>query len=379
MPDSPFELPESIPGDDSAPKVEPSLSNEIEIVEPGRTLSLPRPGLGLAVAIIVGIWLVHAVTTLLCMAMIDPSVFSNAGAGSLTERLTAGQLVQMLAFDQGVFVLLAFLGTWWVLGKRFGRVIPLHFPPMRHVALIIFLVLPLAVMDGFLAQQVIDIGESVFGITPSQGDLPELLDGITKETPTVYLLLILAVAPALGEELIFRGVIGRGLVARFGIFSGILATSVLFSVVHGNPVQGIGVFFVGVMCHVAYLSTRTLAAPILLHFLNNTLPVLALKTLAAQDPEGPMHAADQMATGVSPWIAAASVVCVAVLGSLLWKTRVQFRDADGLVIDQVPPGVEAPTGAAMVEHRPVALYWFPLAGVSYVLFLASASLSAQAM
>ncbi|MCA9070941.1 MAG: CPBP family intramembrane metalloprotease, partial [Planctomycetaceae bacterium] len=217
------------------------------------------------------------------------------------------------------------------------------------------------------------------GITPSQGDLPELLDGITKDTPTVYLLLILAVAPALGEELIFRGVIGRGLVARFGIFGGILATSVMFSAVHGNPVQGIGVFFVGVMCHVAYLSTRTLAAPILLHFLNNTLPVMALKSLALQNPDGPMKAADEMATSVSPWIAIAAMLCVAVLGCLLWLTRVQFRDLDGLVIDEFPPGVEAPAEAAMIEHRPVPLFWFPLAGATYLLFLVTTSLSAPAM
>lgn len=361
--------------------MEPTLSDELEIGPPERKrFELPRPGLGMAMAIVVGIWLVHGITTLLCMLWIDPSVFTSSEAGSnLTQRLSSGQLVQMLAFDQGVFVALAFLGTWWVFGKRFRQVIPMRLPPMRHVALIFLLVLPLAVLDGFIAQQVIDIGETLFGTTPSQGDLPELLDGITKETPTVYLLLILAVAPALGEELIFRGVMGRGLVARYGIFSGILATSVLFSVVHGNWVQGVGVFFVGVMCHVAYLSTRTLAAPILLHFLNNTMPVLALKSLATQNPDGALKAADQMATSLSPWIALAAAVCVAVLGCLLWKTRVQFRDSDGLVMDQIPPGVEAPAGAAMVEHRPVPLFWIPLAGVSYLLFLVSTSLNAPAM
>lgn len=374
-----FESSEPLPKDDSPQPLEPSPSNEIEIVKPGRMdCGLPQPGWKLAIAIVVGIWLIHGITMLLGLLMTDPSAFGNPQAGSsLIERLTSGQLVQLLAFDQGVFVLVAFLGTWWVFGKRFGRVIPMQWPPMRHVALICLLVLPLAVMDGFLAQKVIEISETLFGVTPSQ-DLPELLGGITEE-PALTLLLILAVAPAFGEELIFRGVIGRGLVGRYGIFAGILGTSVLFSIVHGNWPQGVGVFFVGVMCHVAYLSTRTLAAPILLHFLNNTLPVLALKSLASQNAEGAMNAADQMTTDISPWIVLAAAVCVAVLGCLLWKTRVQFRDIDGHVMEEFPSGVEAPEGAAIVEHRPVPLFWFPLAGVSYLLFLVSTSLNTPAM
>ncbi|MCA9068087.1 MAG: hypothetical protein KDA84_04155, partial [Planctomycetaceae bacterium] len=178
MPDSPFESSEPLPNDEFPQSAEPLLSGEIEIVQPGRTrLTLPQPGLLLAIGIVFGILLIHGVTAFFTLWMIEPSVFSQpiGSDTALTERLTPQQLVQMLGIDQGVFVLLAFLGTWWVFGKRFGQVIPLRLPPMRHVALIFLLVLPLAVMDGFIAQQVIDIGETVFGITPSQGYLPELL------------------------------------------------------------------------------------------------------------------------------------------------------------------------------------------------------------
>jgi membrane protease YdiL (CAAX protease family) len=276
-----------------------------------------------------------------------------------------------------MFVLVAFLGAWWVFGARFSRVIPCAIPAGRHLALLLLLMLPLAVMDGFLAQQVIDIGENAFGHSPSQGDLPELLDGVSREASTGTLLLILAVMPALGEELVFRGLIGRGLIARKGIVLGVLWTSILFSVVHGNPVQAVGVFFVGVMCHVAYLATRSILAPMLLHFLNNTLPVIALKNLA-QHPADDPAAADALVSNVHPLIAVAAMAAVAAIAVLFWKSRVEDLDEDGQVLRAGVPSVEPPANAVFTRLRPAETVWPVLAGIAYFLFLASVSLHAPA-
>ncbi len=176
------------------------LESSFEALEPAPAAPpLPRPGLGLAVLIVLGIPLVHLVTTLLFVVVAVPELVTKANADSLTDYLSADELVRLLAFDQTMFVLAAFLATWWAFGRRFPRVIPIHLPAMRHVTLIFLLVLPLAVMDGFLAQQVIDIGENVFGESPSQGDLPELLDGVSREASTGLLLLILAVLARAGR------------------------------------------------------------------------------------------------------------------------------------------------------------------------------------
>lgn len=354
------------------------LESSAEMLEPAPNAAptLPRPGLGMAVLIVLAIPLVHLVTTLAYVLAFVPELIRQTSGSALTESLSPRELVGLLAFDQSMFVLAAFLAAWWAFGRRFPRVIPSALPAGRHITLIFLLVLPLAVMDGFLAQQVIDIGERFFGHTPSQGDLPELLDGVTREASTGLLLLILAVMPALGEELVFRGVIGRGLIARYGIVSGILWTSVLFSVVHGNPVQAVGVFFVGVMCHVSYLATRSLLAPILLHFLNNTLPVVALKSIAA-GPEDAL-AADQLAGSANPVMALAAMLCVLALAALLWKSRVEYLDHEGEVIPEPVPSVEPPAEAVFRRCRPAQGIWVTLAALAYLVFLASGSLGVPA-
>ncbi len=354
---------------DNPPAEEVPEADVVLVSVPPR--DLPQPGLWLAVLMVLGIPVVHLTTTLLYMAFAHPELFSQAG-GSLAEKLSSQGLIRLLAYDQAMFVLVAFAAAAAVFRGRFFRVIPFSPPPMRHVTLIFLLVLPLAVMDGFLAQQVINFWEAAFGTSPSQGELPQILDGVTKDTPTGLLVLVLALLPALGEELVFRGIIGRGLIAREGLIVGILWTTILFSVVHGNPVQAVGVFFVGMMCHVSYIATRSLWAPILLHFLNNTLPVLALKAMAEQAGDGPL-ATEQMVGELSPWIALAAMLCVAVLAGLMWKSRVEYLDEEGAVIPQNTPTVESPAGAAFFRCRPVKASWVAVACAAYLLFLASSS------
>lgn len=336
------------------------------------TRNPPKPGLGLAIVIMLAIPLLQVVSSWVYITFVEPDLLAHVASGDLFDHLKPGQLGKLLAFNQVVFVSAAFLGTWCVLGHRFSRAIPLSLPRMRHVTIIALLVLPLAVMDIYLIQQLIAYAESVWGVTPSQGELPALLDGLTAGTSFWTLLLILAVAPALGEELVFRGVIGRGLVARKGIVFGVIWTSLLFSVVHGNPAQAVGVFFVGVMCHVAYLATRSLWAPVFLHFLNNSLVVVALKS-----QEGLAEAAaEHSAVGPSPWLALAAAVCVAMLGSLLWKSRIEDRDELDEPLPGEYPAIDQPEDPMRPECRPVAPIWIGLAGLSYLLFLASVSLQA---
>lgn len=81
---------------------------------------------------------------------------------------------------------------------------------------------------------------------------------------TVFVALI----PAVAEEYLFRGCIARGL-SKNGYFFAITVSSALFALMHGNPLQLVHQFILGVACAVLYFSTRSLWPSILLHFLNN--------------------------------------------------------------------------------------------------------------
>ncbi len=90
-------------------------------------------------------------------------------------------------------------------------------------------------------------------------------------------LLIVAVTPAIGEELLFRGVIQKELNKHLSNpHIGIIITSIIFSAIHlsveGFPAR----LLLGIVLGYTYFFTKNLWYPILLHLFNNGLQVLAL-------------------------------------------------------------------------------------------------------
>lgn len=86
-------------------------------------------------------------------------------------------------------------------------------------------------------------------------------------------LVFVALIPAVAEEYLFRGNIARGL-SKNGYFFAIFVSSALFALMHGNPLQLVHQFILGVVCAVLYFSTRSLIPSIVLHFLNNAIALV---------------------------------------------------------------------------------------------------------
>ena len=84
----------------------------------------------------------------------------------------------------------------------------------------------------------------------------------------VLLVIIMAVMPAIVEELLFRGLILHSFMP-FGKIVAIFASSLLFSLFHLNPTQTVYQFFLGMVMAIVYLRTKNMWYPILLHFVNN--------------------------------------------------------------------------------------------------------------
>ncbi len=103
--------------------------------------------------------------------------------------------------------------------------------------------------------------------------LPEpesLLTAIRKmmEKPFIALLGIV-IAPAILEEMLFRGIILDGLNKRFGFWPSLIGSSILFGAVHLNWTQFLGASVLGLLLGWIYLRTKSLLYPILLHAINN--------------------------------------------------------------------------------------------------------------
>ena len=86
-------------------------------------------------------------------------------------------------------------------------------------------------------------------------------------------LILLAILPAICEELVFRGIIFNGL-KQYGNMSAVFLSATLFMLVHSSVEQTIYPFFVGIVLALLMLRTNNIVYPIILHFLNNAIVVV---------------------------------------------------------------------------------------------------------
>jgi len=88
------------------------------------------------------------------------------------------------------------------------------------------------------------------------------------------LTLALVVIAPITEELLFRGVLLRGLVRSYGERVGLLVSAVLFGLLHGRPAEALVAFAAGLVLGALRLRTRSVLPCIALHVGVNALPVL---------------------------------------------------------------------------------------------------------
>lgn len=94
-----------------------------------------------------------------------------------------------------------------------------------------------------------------------------------------FILLGTTIAP-LCEELCFRGWIYSAFKKRLGVPAGIVASALLFAVLHLSPLHILPLFALGVAFAVAYERTGSLWVAILMHAVNNSVAfVLLTRTL----------------------------------------------------------------------------------------------------
>ena len=124
---------------------------------------------------------------------------------------------------------------------------------------------------------------------------PKLVDdfGVVANTLTVdniYLgLLTIAILPAIAEELLFRGIVYNSFTKKYGPIIGIIISALLFGIYHMNWLQGINAFFLGLVFGYAYYKTKSIFAPMIMHFLNNAYGVI-LMIFPSLNIEYPMYA-----------------------------------------------------------------------------------------
>ncbi len=101
----------------------------------------------------------------------------------------------------------------------------------------------------------------------------------------IICLMIVGVLPAIGEELIFRGIVQNKLSESISNpHIAILIASVLFGLTHMQLERIIPLSFLGLLLGYSYYYSRSIYVPIVLHFLNNSLQVVSLYSIGEINP-----------------------------------------------------------------------------------------------
>ncbi len=146
----------------------------------------------------------------------------------------------------------------------------LRVPPLRYIAAGLLI----GVSAWAPAHEVSVLQQRILGTPEAVVRSSELLVETLRALPLAHVLLVLALVPALCEELLFRGFLLSGVGPALGKWGGILLTAAIFGVFHFfvfrfTVTAGLGVVL-GYLCW----QSRSVLPGILAHFLHNGLGVL---------------------------------------------------------------------------------------------------------
>ncbi len=336
------------------------VSRQLQMQRRGMSSRPPGPGIPEAVGwmlAVIGIHLIGMLVAVFAVMTLQVVDMTTAGASPSPARLKAAIMalpdtfaLELMTIEMLVFLVAAVVATRLRLGPRTAYLMGIRSIEMNHVLLICAVSIPISLMCGGLHQLTLGVWNEFFAHLPGMGffenlNVNESIKPLGETAPIGLLFLVVAVAPAIGEEVIFRGIIGRGLVARHGILAGVIMTSVLFAAVHIHPAHVVSLLPLAFFIHLVYLATRSILAPMLLHLLNNSLAVVLLKVTATAPALAEASEPDMPA-----YVMLISAGIVGLVGWTLWKSRVEYRTEDGELWSPGYPSVEIPpasTGASL--------------------------------
>ena len=230
--------------------------------------------LGWALLIYLGIFNAAVYLTMIIHAVVLQVSGMSPEQQAYVEALQGNGIGYLIAVSIGLLLLRIWKGrefcykTLWTQGK-----------PMRGGDFVSLLVL---LVGGQMAYQilvvVLEMVLSPFGLSA----LPSV-EATNIDTDTLSMYLYAAVAAPIAEEILFRGLVMRGL-EPYGKRFAIVMSAFAFAIFHGNLVQSPYAFVVGLVLGYAAMEHNILWAMVL-HMFNNLVVADLLRRLTAGLPE----------------------------------------------------------------------------------------------
>lgn len=208
--------------------------------------------------------------------------------GVITLRLSAGNDITRLKIGQGISSLLIFIAPPLILygftRHKPMRAIGFRKPVTGWMLLIgvalMFVSLPFTSQLGIWNENM-KLGsfealeDWLQSMEDMAGDFTERMLQVDTVGGLLFNLLVIALIPAIGEELTFRGVMQQSLVKRCkNVHVGIILSAAIFSFIHFQFYGFLPRMFLGILLGYMFYYSGSLWTSILMHFINNGAAVV---------------------------------------------------------------------------------------------------------
>jgi membrane protease YdiL (CAAX protease family) len=214
------------------------------------------PGLGQAALLVLAVFLLQAglalPVTLVAILAHRPFVLHPAIIG----------VINLLAIGAALA-----WGKWWT-RSSVSELFPLRPLAPRLLLPVLLTVFGLTILAS-------EAGNALQHVLPMPGVVADMFRGVANggEGLASSAFLLVLVAP-LTEELLFRGLILRGLLRNYSARKALAASAVLFTLLHGNPWQVVTPMALGLVLGWWFIRTRSLTPCLAGHALLNALALI---------------------------------------------------------------------------------------------------------
>lgn len=191
----------------------------------------------------------------------------------------AGLFSPVLITTQALSLLIIIYILWRYLKKKGLSLAAIGLKPvsvktiLKHVSGYYLLLFILFIALVFIAVQI--------GWEPEETEEPAGLESYLFIGGFLANFLLAVILAPIGEELVFRGVLFKALRNKWGVFWGVLLSSVIFSLVHLDLMQMLSTFPLGIYTAISYHRSGSIYPAIVLHATWNLIVTLVASSYLA--------------------------------------------------------------------------------------------------
>lgn len=214
--------------------------------------------------------------------------FVAMGDLTVTEsNVTMVRLVTLLS--QLLFMLAPTLILSRLVSRDPLEVFPFRIPSARELAVLLLALVSLqrVIETAIFLQRQIPVPDLLRSIFEPLKEMIQSMMSLLLRSESVpeflFVVLVVAVVPSFVEEFYFRGLVQTLFRRAWSPLAGALISGVLFGLFHLNPFDAVGLVALGVFFGYTRYRSASIIPPILLHFMNNMLAVVAVRMGMSND------------------------------------------------------------------------------------------------